>query len=152
MTEQQAEQMFVDQVAERIATITGAEHTAVVFGEDDNNAIHFAGAAGGLSQRLRGARGPAEGSGLCGNALTGNCSIRAATAEGDERVDQAHVTEMGIETALGVPVHHDGRPFAVLMALNRRDGGRFEPAHETALEDYSNEIADELWTVAREWS
>jgi GAF domain-containing protein len=138
----------VDRVAEQIRTVTGAERSAVVFGEDANEAIHFVAAAGAGSERLIGARGPAEGSGLCGNVLAGSCSILSVNTIGDPRIHQGHAVEGGIATAIGVPVFHDGRAFAVLMALNRADGGRFTEMQESDLCRYAETIADELWRVA----
>jgi GAF domain-containing protein len=139
-----------DEVAEGIRAVTGAERSAVVLGEDENEAIHFVAATGPFAERLAGARGPAEGSGLCGNVLAGSCSILSRRTLGDERVHQGHAVEMAISTALGVPVLHDGEPFAVLMALNRRDGGSFDEADEAALEAYAAEVADALWE-AQSW-
>lgn len=138
----------LERVAEGIRAATGAARSAVVVGEDGNAAIHFVAAAGPDTARLVGARGPAEGSGLCGNVLEGSCPILAAEAVGDPRVHQGHAAEMGITTALGVPVFHDGHAFAVLMALNRVDGSRFAEADEGALTRYAGEIADELWTAS----
>lgn len=139
---------LLDRVADRICAVTGAQRSAVVFGEHDNQQIHFVSAAGEFAERLRGARGPAEGSGLCGNVLAGNCSILSRDSRGDPRIHQGHATEMGIRTALAVPVHHAGQPFAVLMALNREDGGPFSAADEAALEQYAREVADDLWPAA----
>jgi GAF domain-containing protein len=138
----------VDRVAEEIRSVTGAERSAVVFGEDGNAAIHFVAASGAGSERLVGARGPTEGSGLCGNVLTGSCSILSVNTIGDPRIHQGHATEGGIVTAIGVPVLHDGQPFAVLMALNRADGGRFTDAQEAELSRYAETVADELWDVS----
>ena len=135
----------VDRVAEEIRSVTGAARSAVVFGEDGNEAIHFVAAAGAGSERLIGARGPAEGSGLCGNVLAGSCSILSVNTIGDPRIHQGHAVEGGITTAIGVPVLHDGRAFAVLMALNRADGGRFTEAQEADLARYAETVADELW-------
>jgi GAF domain-containing protein len=138
----------LERVAETIRSVTGAERSAVVFGEQENTAIHFVAAAGPFADRLLGARGPAEGSGLCGNVLEGSCSILSRHTIGDLRVRQDHATEMGITTALGVPVVHDGRPFAVLMALNRADGGSFGEDDEAALNAYAGEVAGTLWQLA----
>jgi GAF domain-containing protein len=138
----------LDWVAETIRSVTGAERSAVVFGEQANAAIHFVAAAGPFAERLVGARGPAEGSGLCGNVLEGSCSILSKHTIGDLRVRQDHATEMGISTALGVPVVHDGRPFAVLMALNRTDGQSFGEDDETALNAYAETVAGPLWQLA----
>ena len=138
----------LDEVAELIRTLTGAERSAIVFGEDENSRIHFAAATGPFADRIRGARGPAQGSGLCGNVLEGRCSILSKQTLGDERVHQGHAVEMSISTALGAPVYHDGRPFAVLMALNRTDGGSFDEEDETALSAYAEEVADALWELA----
>lgn len=139
----------VDRVAGEIRSVTGAERSAVVFGEDSNAAIHFVAAAGAGSERLIGARGPAEGSGLCGNVLAGSCAILSVNTIGDPRIHQGHASAGGITTAIGVPVIHDGRAFAVLMALNRADGGRFTEEQEADLSRYAQTVADELWGVAR---
>jgi GAF domain-containing protein len=138
----------VARVAEEIRSVTGAERSAVVFGEDSNAAIHFVAAAGAGSERLVGARGPAEGSGLCGNVLAGSCSILSVDTIGDPRIHQGHAKEGGITTAIGVPVLHGGRAFAVLMALNRADGGRFTEQQEADLGRYAESVADELRGVA----
>jgi GAF domain-containing protein len=67
---------------------------------------------------------------------------------GDPRIHQKHATEGGITTAIGVPVLHDGRAFAVLMALNRADGGQFTETQEAELARYAQTVADELWAVS----
>ena len=136
------------QVAEKVREVTGAERSAVVFGEDANSTIHFVAATGPFAARVRGARGPAEGSGLCGNVLGGGCSILSKQTLGDDRIHQGIAVEMGISTALGVPVLHDGEPFAVLMAMNRTAGGSFSDQDEAALNTYAHEVADALWNVA----
>jgi GAF domain-containing protein len=133
------------QVAEKVREVTGAERSAVVFGEDANETIHFVAATGPFAERMRGARGPAEGSGLCGNVLGGGCSILSKQTLGDERIHQGIAAEMAISTALGVPVLHNGKPFAVLMAMNRADGGTFSEKDEAALNAYARDVADELW-------
>jgi GAF domain-containing protein len=139
------ESAVAERVAEQILEVAGAARSAVVLGEDANTAIHFVAAAGDGAERLVGARGPAAGSGLCGNVLEGSCSILSIDTIGDPRIHQGHAREGGITTAIGVPVSHEGRPFAVLMALNRADGGRFSAQQEAALERYAEEIAAELW-------
>jgi GAF domain-containing protein len=144
----QSREHVLEQVAETIRSVTGAERSAVVLGEQENTAIHFVAAAGPFSDRLVGARGPAEGSGLCGNVLEGRCSILSKRTVGDLRVRQDHATEMGISTALGAPVVHEGRPFAVLMALNRVDGQSFGEDDEAALNAYAEEVASTLWQLA----
>src|SRR5579871_6407443 len=49
----------IDQVAEGIRSVAGAQRSAIVLGEDDNEAIHFVAAAGAGAEQLVGARGPA---------------------------------------------------------------------------------------------
>jgi GAF domain-containing protein len=138
-----------DRVADEILEVAGAARSAVVLGEYENTAIHFVAAAGDGAERLVGARGPAAGSGLCGNVLEGSCSILSVDTIGDPRIHQGHAREGGITTAIGVPVYHEGRAFAVLMALNRADGGRFSAQQEAALERYAERIAAELWRASR---
>jgi GAF domain-containing protein len=138
----------LQEIAETIRSVTGAERSAIVFGEDGNRTIHFVAATGPFADRIRDARGPAEGSGLCGNVLDGSCSILSKSTLGDERVHQGHAVEMGISTALGAPVFRDGEPFAVLMALNRTDGESFGEEDELALNSYASEVADALWELA----
>ena len=113
-----------------------------------NATIHFVAATGPFAERIRGARGPAEGSGLCGNVLDGGCSILSKQTLGDERIHQGIAVEMAISTALGVPVCHDDEPFAVLMALNRSDGESFSEEDEAALNAYAGEVAETLWRTA----
>jgi GAF domain-containing protein len=138
----------LQEIAEAIRSVTGAERSAIVFGEDGNSSIHFVAATGPFADRIREARGPAEGSGLCGNVLDGSCSILSKSTLGDDRVHQGHAVEMGISTALGAPVFHAGEPFAVLMALNRRDGRSFSEEDELALNSYASEVAGPLWQLA----
>src|SRR6478735_6500919 len=139
---------LLEQVAQQVREVTGAERSAVVFGEDANATIHFVAATGPFAERIRGARGPAEGSGLCGNVLDGGCSILSKQTLGDERIHQGIAVEMAILTALGVPVFHDEEPFAVLMALNRAGGGSFSEEDEATLNAYAREVADTLWRAA----
>src|SRR6478609_3921864 len=73
---QTARNGLIEQVAEKVREVTGAERSAVEFGEDANATIHFVAASGPYAERIRGARARAEGSGLCGNVLDGGCSIR----------------------------------------------------------------------------
>jgi GAF domain-containing protein len=136
---------LLEQVAEKVRVVTGAERSAVVFGEDANATIHFVAATGPFAERVLGARGPAEGSGLCGNVLDGGCSILSKQTLGDDRIHQDIAAEMAISTALGVPVLHDGEPFAVLMAMNRASGGSFSEEDEAALNAYAGEVAETLW-------
>jgi len=139
---------LLDQVAEKVREVTGAERSAVVFGEDANATIHFVAATGLFAERIRGARGPAEGSGLCGNVLGGGCSILSKQTLGDDRVHQGIAAEMAISTALAAPVFHGDTPFAVLMAMNRTGGGSFNENDEAALNAYAREVADTLWSAA----
>lgn len=139
---------LLDQVAEKVREVTGAERSAVVLGEDANATIHFVAATGPFAERIRGARGPAEGSGLCGNVLDGGCSVLSQKTIGDERIHQGIAVEMAISTALGVPVCHDDEPFAVLMAMNRASGGSFSEEDEAALNAYAGEVAETLWRAA----
>ena len=136
---------LLEQVAEKVREVTGAERSAVVFGEDANATIHFVAASGPYAERIRGARGPAEGSGLCGNVLDGGCSILSKQTLGDERIHQGIAVEMAISTALGAPVFYDDEPFAVLMAMNRASGGSFSEKDEAALNAYATEVAETLW-------
>ncbi len=145
---QEAREDLLQQVAEKVREVTGAERSAVVLGEDANATIHFVAATGPFAERLRGARGSAEGSGLCGNVLDGGCSILSKHTIGDDRVHQGIAVEMAISTALGAPVFHDGEPFAVLMALNRAEWGSFSEEDEVALNAYAWEVADALWRSA----
>jgi GAF domain-containing protein len=138
----------LEEVAEKVREVTGAERSAVVFGEHANATIHFVAATGPFAERIRGARGPAEGSGLCGNVLDGGCSILSKQTLGDERIHQGIAVEMAISTALGVPVCHDDEPFAVLMAMNRASGGSFSEEDEAALNAYAGEVAETLWRAA----
>lgn len=138
----------LQEIADGVLVATGAEQSAVVFGEDGNTVVHFVAASGPLAEAVRGARGPAAGSGLCGNVLDGGCSILSKETVGDPRVRQDHATDLGIETAIGAPVFREGRPFAVLMALNRSDGRRFDEDDEAALNRYAAEVAERLWQLA----
>jgi GAF domain-containing protein len=49
--------------------------------------------------------------------------------------------QLGIITALAVPVHHNGALVGALMVLNRSDGTEFTPADEQALVDYAQTLA-----------
>ena len=141
----------VERIAEQIRAVAGAERSAVVFGEKTATRRQFTsppprqrrGRAPG-----RRPRPPPRGRGLCGNVLAGGCAILAVDTLGDPRIHQGHAKEGGITTAIGVPVFHEGRAFAVLMALSRADGGRFSAVEEAALAGYAERIADELWAEA----
>jgi GAF domain-containing protein len=137
----------LEAIAVEIRRRTGARRSAIVFGEEDNSQIRFSAASGPGAERLIGAHGPTEGSGLCGNVLTGGCSILSERTLGDPRVRQDHVRGSDIDTALGVPVRHGGRTFAVLMALGREDSTHYTQTDQRALEHYAAEVAEQLWRL-----
>jgi signal transduction protein with GAF and PtsI domain len=135
----------LQEIADGVLTAVDAERCAVVLSEDDGDTVNFIAASGPGTEEMVGNKGPAEGSGLCGSVLGGSCPVLAVETLGDERIHQGHTVEMGIDTALGVPVYHDGEAFAVLMALNKADRSKFSEADEAKLVDYAATIADDLW-------
>jgi GAF domain-containing protein len=138
-------------ISDGVLAAIGAERAAVVLSEDDGETVHFIAASGPRTEGMAGRRGPAAGSGLCGSVLEGNCPVLAKQAVGDERIHQGHATDLGIDTALGVPVYKDDEPFAVLMAMNKVPAGEFDEADEAALTEYAAAIAGSLWEeVGRE--
>lgn len=135
----------LQKITDEVRAKVGAERAAIVLSEEDGEMIHFVAASGPHTEGMVGARGPAEGSGLCGTVLAGSCSVLSRETAGDDRVHQGHTVEMGIDTALGVPVYRGEEPFAVLMAMNKAPSGKFDEADESALEDYAASVADTLW-------
>lgn len=133
--------LTLQDVADGILAAVGGERSALVLSEDDGRTINFVAAAGPGAEALAGQRGPAAGSGLCGSVLAGSCSVLAPETLGDPRVHQGHAVELSIATALGVPVYHEGDAIAVLMALNKADGSRFDERDEAALTAYAEEVA-----------
>ncbi|MDA0267945.1 MAG: GAF domain-containing protein [Cyanobacteria bacterium] len=62
----------------------------------------------------------------------------------DLRIRQDLAEQLGITTALAVPVNLDGALVGALMVLNRLDGTPFSDTEEQALMDYGQTVAGEM--------
>ncbi len=131
-------------VAEVAKSLTKAETSVVALAEEAGQMVHYITGAGKHIARLQGRRAPSATSGLCGVTFqAGEAQLICSTA-GDTRVRQDQVKALGIETALAVPVYHEGQLLGALMVLNREDGSLFDVQAEQALTEYAAQAAPEI--------
>ncbi len=128
-------------VAEEARARLDAETSVVALAENDGLNVYYAASVGKHAERLTDRRAPAATSGLCGVAFQGREAVLVCTTAGDLRVRQDHAQELGIETALAVPMFEEGRLLGALMVLNRLDGQLFDELSEQTLQRYAEEAA-----------
>ena len=132
--------MTLSQIAEQVQQLVNAETAVVAIAEDAGNAIVYAAAIGKHAAFIQGKRSPTATSGLCGAVLESGQAALVCQPQTDVRIRQDLAEQLGITTAIAVPVRHDGALVGALMVLNRRDGKEFTPADEQALVDYAGAI------------
>jgi GAF domain-containing protein len=135
-----------ESVVEDARLLVGAERAALVLAED-GEMLNYVASTGRGSERIRGARGPAAGSGLAGSVLQSQAPVLSANPLGDPRIKQSHVKNRSISTALGVPLLRSGSAFAVLMVVNREDGGTFTVSDEQRLTEFAAQVVDAVWML-----
>lgn len=133
--------MTLTPIAEQVQQLVNAETAVVAIAEEGGNAIVYAAAVGKHAAFIQGKRSQTATSGLCGAVLESGQSALVCHPQTDVRIRQDLAEQLGITTALAVPVHHDGTLVGALMVLNRRDGTEFTPAAERALVDYAKTVS-----------
>lgn len=132
------------EMAARSKELVGAETSVIAISENDGLQVHYAVAVGKHAERLSDRRAPSATSGLCGVVFQSNQTQLVCQAVGDTRARQDHVKELGIDSALAVPVKHEGRLLGAIMVLNRLDGQLFDQQSEEIIEAYAAEAAPML--------
>lgn len=133
--------MTLTQIAEQVQQLVNAETAVVAVSEDAGNAIVYAAAIGKHAAFIQGKRSQTVTSGLCGVVLESGQAALVCNPQTDVRIRQDLAEQLGITTALAVPVNHNGALVGALMVLNRLDGAEFTPADEQALAHYGETVA-----------
>lgn len=132
---------LLDQIAARTREIVNAQTAVVALAESEGEIVYYAAAVGKHAESILERRGASASSGLCGVAFGSDQPVLVCQTQGDSRVRQDYVKALGIETALAVPLHHQGKLLGALMVLNRTDGSLFDEAAEQVLANYAQEVA-----------
>ncbi|WP_204140839.1 GAF domain-containing protein [Halomicronema sp. CCY15110] len=132
--------MTLSQIAEQVQELVNAETAVVAVAEAGGDAIFYAAAVGKHAAFIQGKRSPTATSGLCGAVLASGQAALVYQPQTDVRIRQDLAEQLGITTAIAVPVQHDGALVGALMVLNRCDGEAFTPADEQALVEYAGAI------------
>jgi GAF domain-containing protein len=130
-------------IAAYAQALVNAETAVVAIAEDDGATVYYAAATGKHAAAIVNRRGNTATSGLCGVAFQGQQPVLVCQTQGDNRVRQDHAQAMGIETALAVPLLHQGQLLGALMVLNRIDGTPFDQPAEQELMEYANQVASD---------
>ncbi|MDV2992541.1 MAG: hypothetical protein N4J56_002195 [Chroococcidiopsis sp. SAG 2025] len=132
---------LLDQIAARAKEIVNAQTAVVALAESEGEIVYYAAAVGKHAESILERRGAAATSGLCGVAFGGDQPVLVCQTQGDSRVRQDYVEALGIETALAVPLHYEGKLLGALMVLNRTDDCLFDQTAERVLAHYAQEVA-----------
>jgi GAF domain-containing protein len=132
--------MTLLRIAEQVQELVNAETAVVAVSDDGGTAIFYAAAIGKHAAFIQGKRSPTATSGLCGAVLESGQPALVCHPQTDVRIRQDLAEQLGITSAIAVPVKHDGALVGALMVLNRRDGKEFTPADEQALVEYAGAI------------
>ncbi|TVP64041.1 MAG: GAF domain-containing protein [Leptolyngbya sp. LCM1.Bin17] len=133
--------MTLSQMAEQVQQLVKAETAVVAIAEDAGNTIVYAAAVGKHAPFIQGKRSQTSTSGLCGAVLESGQAALVCNPQTDVRIRQDLAEQLGITTALAVPVKHNGALVGALMVLNRLDGTEFTQTEEQALMDYAETVA-----------
>lgn len=136
--------LTLEQIAQRVQTLVNAETVAISLAEAQGQTVYHVAAVGKHAEVIVGKRGDAATSGLCGAVFQAGNSVLVCQAQGDPRVRQDYVEALGINSALGIPLHHQGRLLGSFMILNRQDGQTFDREDEQRLNEYAQAIAPQL--------
>ena len=136
--------MTLTHIAEQVQQLVKAETAVVALSQDAGNTIVYVAAVGNHAAFIQGKRGPATTSGLCGAVLESGQSALVCTPQTDVRIRQDLAEQLGITTALAVPLTLDSALIGALMVLNRFDGKAFTQVDEQALEIYANQVAETI--------
>jgi GAF domain-containing protein len=134
--------MTLTSVAEQVQRLVDAETAVVAISEEAGTMIFYAAAVGKHASFIRGKRSQTEVSGLCGAVFESGQAALVCNPKTDVRIRQDLAQQMGITTALAVPIEREGVLVGALMALNRLNGQEFTPVEEHALLVYAEAIAE----------
>jgi GAF domain-containing protein len=136
--------MTLTHIAEQAQQLVNAETAVVAISEDSGNAIVYVAAIGKHAASIQGKRSYTATSGLCGAVLQSGQAALVCHPQTDVRIRQDLAEQLGITTALAVPVKHDGALVGAIMVLNRLDGKEFTQADEQALVHHAETVAEEI--------
>jgi GAF domain-containing protein len=134
-------EMMLTQIAEQVQQLVNAETAVVAIAEDAGNTIVYAAAVGKHAAFIQGKRSQTATSGLCGAVLASGQAALVCNPQTDIRIRQDLAEQLGITTALAVPIKQDGALVGALMVLNRLDGSPFTELEEQALVQYAETVA-----------
>jgi GAF domain-containing protein len=143
--------MTLAQIAQQVQQLVNAETAVVAVSEDAGNAIVYAAAIGKHAAFIQGKRSQTATSGLCGAVLESGQPALVCNPQTDVRIRQDLAQQLGITTALAVPINHNGALIGALMVLNRLDGTEFTPADEQALVQYAETVAGAIGHTHQTW-
>lgn len=132
---------ILNDIAKRAQEIVNAETAVVALAESDAEIVHYAAAAGKHAEWIVDKKGPSATSGLCGTTFESEQPVLVCRTEGDQRIRQDYAQALGIQTALAVPLHYEGKLLGALMVLNRADASLFSEQEEELLSTYAAEAA-----------
>ncbi|WP_160299573.1 GAF domain-containing protein [Leptolyngbya iicbica] len=127
-------------IAKEMQQLLNAETAVVAIAEDTGQTIFYAAAVGKHAAFIAGKRSATHHSGLCGAVLASGKAALVCHPQTDVRIRQDLAEQLGITTALAVPVTDNGILVGALMALNRLDGQPFTQAEEQALMSYAETV------------
>ena len=136
--------MTLTQIAEQVQQLVNAETAIVAISEEGGNAIVYAAAVGKHAAFIQGKRSHTATSGLCGAVLKSGQPALVCNPQTDVRIRQDLAEQLGITTALAVPIKHVGVLVGALMVLNRLDGIEFTPVDEKALVQYAEMVSEAI--------
>lgn len=140
----QAVEMTLTQIAEQVQQLVNAETAVVAIAEDAGNTVVYQAAVGKHAAFVQGKRSQTATSGLCGAVLESGQAALVCNPQTDVRIRQDLAEQLGITTALAVPVKHKGALIGALMVLNRLDGEEFTSADEQTLVQYAETVAEAI--------
>ena len=136
--------MTLAQIAQQMEQLVNAETAVVAIAEDAGHTIVYEAAVGKHAAFIQGKRSQTATSGLCGAVLESGQAALVCQPQTDVRIRQDRAEQLGIITAVAVPIKRDGALIGALMALNRLDGSLFTDTEEHRLMEYAQTIAREI--------
>ncbi|HEY9616208.1 MAG TPA: GAF domain-containing protein [Microcoleaceae cyanobacterium] len=136
--------LTLEQIAQQVQALVNAETAVIALAESQGETVYYAAGVGKHAAAIVGKRGATATSGLCGVAFQQEQPVLVCQTQGDPRVRQDHVAALGINSALAVPLHHQGQLLGALMVLNRQDGQPFNQEQEQQLNDYAQTISSQI--------
>ena len=133
-------------IAEQVQQLLNAETAVVAIAEHAGQMIVYSAAVGKHASFIQGKRSPTHHSCLCFTVLESVEAALVCHPQTDVRIRQDLAEQLGIATALAVPVTHNDLLVGALMALNRLDGQLFTPVEVQALTGYAETVAEKFPT------